>query len=156
MFQTQARRRHNDMKRLLSITTAVCLCCIGVLVGQAIAAAPTATTGSAQGVTSSSATVTGSVNPNGEETTYAFQFGTTTAYGLQTSTKSAGSGNTAHDVSAALTGLRAGTTYHYRLIATNGSGTTVGGDQTFTTSGSPPAKASPATVTTGGATGVGR
>jgi Fibronectin type III domain len=144
------------MKRLLATTLALSLCCMGGLVGRAIAVgAPVVTTGTAKDLTTSSATVTGTVNPNGQSTTFAVQFGTTTGYGLQTSAKSVGSGGTAQDVSAALTGLRPGTTYHFRVIATNASGTTVGGDATFTTSGSPPRNASPPTVTTGAATGVG-
>jgi hypothetical protein len=145
------------MKRLLATTLVLSLCSIGGLVGRATAAgAPIVTTGTAHSVTTTSATVTGTVNPNGLSTTFSFQFGTTTGYGFQTSAKSIGSGDTAQDVSGTLTGLRPGTTYHFRVIATNASGTTVGGDQTFTTSGSPPAPASPATVTTGATTGVGR
>jgi hypothetical protein len=123
--------------------------------GATAATAPTATTGPAQSVTTSSATVTGTVNPNGQSTTFSFQFGTTTGYGLQTSATSAGSGATDQDVSASLTGLRPGTTYHYRVIATNATGTTVGGDRTFTTPGSPPATAKPPAATTRGATDVG-
>ena len=33
-----------------------------------------------------------------------------------------------------LSGLAPGTTYHFRVVATNGIGTTNGADQTFTTS----------------------
>lgn len=44
-----------------------------------------------------------------------------------------------------LTGLLAGTTYHYALVATNSAGSTVGPDYTFTTA--PP---TPPTVATGG------
>jgi hypothetical protein len=125
------------------------------LIGLATAASPpVVTTGTVQGITSNSATVKGTVNPNGQSTTWAIQYGTTAAYGLQTSAKSAGSGSTEQNVSENLTGLRAGTTYHYRVIATNASGTTVGADRTFTTTGSPPS-ASPPTATTGNATGVG-
>jgi hypothetical protein len=109
-------------------------------------------------VTASSATVAGSVNPNGESTTYSFQFGTTTGYGSQTSPVSVGSGTGEVTVSRTITGLTAGTTYHYRLIATNKSGTTVGADRTFTTSGPPPPppKSPPPTASTGGADAIGR
>ena len=44
-----------------------------------------------------------------------------------------------------------GTTYHYRLVATNGAGTTIGADRTFTTAGNPPPS-----VATGPATQVGK
>jgi hypothetical protein len=125
------------------------------LVVPAIAAAPSATTGAATSVTTSSAKVAGTVNPNGEATTYAFQFGTTTAYGQQTNPQSAGSGSQGQAVSETLTGLRPGTTYHYRVIATNASATTVGGDGTFTTSGTMPPAAPPPDVATGGATSIG-
>lgn len=135
---------------------------LGIAVGAqfaatALAAAPGATTGAASNVTSSSAHLAGAVNPNGDSTTYAFQFGTTTAYGSQTNSQPAGSGTTEQDVSANVTGLRSGTTYHYRLVATNTSGTTVGSDQTFATSGAPPPppKQPPPTVSTRAATGVG-
>jgi hypothetical protein len=126
--------------------------------GQAVAAAPGATTGPAASLTSSSANVTGSVNPNGETTTYSFQFGKTTAYGFQTNPQSAGSGTQSQLVSGTLTGLDPGTTYHYRLIATNASGTTVGTDLTFTTLGTqpPPPASPPPTATTRTAVGIGR
>ena len=42
---------------------------------------PTATTGTASNQAQSSATVSGTVNPNGTDTSYFFQYGTTTAYG---------------------------------------------------------------------------
>ena len=45
------------------------------------AGAPTVTTGTASAVTAASATVGGTVNPNGRRTTYHFDYGTTTAYG---------------------------------------------------------------------------
>jgi hypothetical protein len=60
-------------------------------------------------------------------------------------------------VSSTLTGLRAGTTYHYRLIATNATGTTVGMDATFTTLGAPPPPPPPPPIAnTGAAISVGR
>jgi hypothetical protein len=120
------------------------------------AGAPIVTAGPASGLTASSADVSATINPNGQATTYAFQFGTTTGYGSQTSVRSAGSDSTNHAVSSTITGLRAGTTYHYRAIATNASGTTVGTDAVFTTSGPPPPpppKPPPAAVT-GPATNV--
>lgn len=102
---------------------------------------PTAVTGSASSIGPSTATVSGTVNPNGQATTYHFDYGTTTGYGAQAPAPpdpSAGSGTTNQSVSANLTGLTASTTYHYRLVATNASGTTTAADQTFiTTSGNP-------------------
>jgi hypothetical protein len=145
-------------RRRLTGATALGVCVIAQLAATASAdaVAPTATTGPAASLTSSSANVTGTVNPNGETTTYSFQFGTTTGYGSQTNPQTAGAGTADQVVSATLTGLRAGTTYHYRLIATNASGTTVGTDLTFATLGAPPPPPPPPpTVTTRSATSVG-
>src|SRR5689334_8096702 len=99
----------------------------------ALAAAPSATTGAASGVDHESATVHGTVNPQGQATTYHFEYGTTSAYGSQTTDTSAGSGTSNADVSAALGGLKANTTYHYRLVAASSQGTTDGADRSFTT-----------------------
>jgi YVTN family beta-propeller protein len=97
--------------------------------------APAVTTTAASGVTSSGATVGGSVNPEGQAATYQFDYGTTTRYGssVPSPARSAGSGTSAVTESASLTGLRPGTTYHYRIEATNATGTTHGPDRTFTT-----------------------
>ena len=87
-----------------------------------------------------SASLAGSVNPNGEPTTYFFEYGPTTAYGTHTSQGSAGKSKSPQPVAATLGGLDASTTYHYRLVATSKKGTTRGSDHTFTTldSSSPP------------------
>jgi hypothetical protein len=95
--------------------------------------APGATTGSASSITTTGASVSGSVNPNAQATTYQFQFGTSTSYGSSTAVTSAGSGTSATAVSSALTGLKPNTTYHYRIVATNATGTTNGADATFKT-----------------------
>lgn len=94
---------------------------------------PGVTTGSASHVSSSAATVSGSVNPNGSATTYQVQFGPSTAYGYSSAPVSAGSGNANLPVSVTLGGLKPRTTYHYRLVASTAHTTVVGGDQTFTT-----------------------
>ncbi len=79
--------------------------------------------------------LTGSVNPKGLETHYRFEYGTTTAYGksVPATEGSAGSGTTSQIVAQTVLGLERETTYHYRLVATNSSGTIDGEDQTFTT-----------------------
>lgn len=93
---------------------------------------PIATTLAATAVTLNSATLNGAVNPNGLATTYYFQWGTTVSYGNVTPTLSAGSGSANVSVSANLSTLVAGTTYHYRVVAVNSDGTTYGTDLTFT------------------------
>lgn len=102
------------------------------------ASSPAVTTGGVSGRHSTSATLNGTVNPNGSATNYFFQWGTTTAYGAVSSTHSAGSGTSAVAVHTTASTLAPGTTYHYRLVASNGAGTTTGADRTFTTTGHPP------------------
>jgi uncharacterized delta-60 repeat protein len=98
---------------------------------------PTVTTGPASGMTTSKAEVSGSANPNGQTTSYHFDYGTSIAYGSQTSAASAGSGSAAIAVSARLSGLASNTTYHYRLVASNAAGVSHGTDRTFRTSNQP-------------------
>jgi hypothetical protein len=100
-------------------------------------AAPVAVTGAATGVTVTSATLTGTVDPNGRATTWYFEYGTSTSYGSRTSAKSAGSGTTATGVSEAVSNLRPGRVYHYRLVARSDGGTSRGADRTFSTAGPP-------------------
>ena len=90
-------------------------------------------TGAASAVTTDSATVAGSVNPNGASVSASFQFGTTTAYGQSTPAQRTGPDNTVDQFSAPLSGLPAGTTIHYRAVAVSDFGTFVGADQTFRT-----------------------
>lgn len=96
-------------------------------------ALPTVTTGSASAVTASSATVAGTANPNGVATKYHIDYGTTSGYETATSEQSAGSGTSAVPVSANLTKLKPGTTYHYRVVATTPTGNAIGEDKTFRT-----------------------
>ena len=67
-----------------------------------------------------------------------FQFGNTTAYGQSTPVQKLGPDNAPDTFSAALAGLPAGTTIHYRAIATGDFGTLAGADQTLKTSSPPP------------------
>ena len=111
-------------------------------------AAPTATTGGSSGIGQAGATLNGSVNPEGQDTSYWFEYGTTSDYGFQTGPVDAGSGTGNVSATTTLSSLSSGTTYHYRLVSVSAGGTTLGADQTFTTT-TPPA------VTTGAATNVG-
>jgi hypothetical protein len=83
-------------------------------------------------------TLDGEVRPVGVETEYYFEYGTTTAYGSRTTEVSAGSGDEFVKVGAPLTGLAPGTSYHYRLVATNSRGTTIGEGKAFETLGGKP------------------
>ena len=119
-------------------------------------AKPTVTAKGATNVTGSGATANASVNPKGLQTTYYFKYGPTTSYGKRTPTRSLAAGTTAQAVSAALTGLTSGTTYHYRVVATNALGTTTGGDRSFKTKGVAPTKPAAPGVLTANATSIGR
>jgi hypothetical protein len=101
------------------------------------ASPPSVATGFASPVSTTFARLNGSINPGGQATIWYFDFGTTTSYGTKTAVKSAGSGTRGTAVSIAVSGLAVSTTYHYRLVASNGTGTTLGGDRTFTTAGPP-------------------
>jgi hypothetical protein len=92
-------------------------------------------TGLASGISETGATLQATVNPQGQATTYHFNYGPTTAYGsvLPSPDASAGSGNTGQPVQQALTGLTPGTEYHFQIAASSAGGTSYGADETFAT-----------------------
>jgi len=95
---------------------------------------PTVLTNVATNLTPSSATLNGTVNPNGGVTSVTIQYGLTNAYGTSTAaTPGTLNGFTATDVALSISGLTPYTTYHYRVVATNIAGTTYGNDMQFTT-----------------------
>ncbi|MEA2375880.1 MAG: hypothetical protein QOD53_2343 [Thermoleophilaceae bacterium] len=96
-----------------------------------------AVTGAASAITLTNATISGVVTPNGLTTSYHFEYGPTTSYGKSTPAAGAGAGGAGVPVIAALTGLKPDKTFHYRLVATNALGTTLGLDKTFTTAHDP-------------------
>ena len=95
--------------------------------------APTAVTGAATHVTKSSAVLNGQVQPGGQPTAYFFQYGTSQHYVNVTAVLH--SGTVAQAVSSLITHLKAGTVYHYRLVAINDSGSSFGADRTFRSRG---------------------
>ncbi|MGA8363232.1 MAG: fibronectin type III domain-containing protein [Solirubrobacteraceae bacterium] len=100
--------------------------------------APAVTTEAATSIEYRQANLNGSVNPNGPDAHYYFQYGTTTGYGSATLEGDAGYGDSNTGESATITGLKPGTTYHYRLVANSWVGTTDGPDKEFTTPIPPP------------------
>jgi hypothetical protein len=94
----------------------------------------------ASAVTATGATLNASINPEGSGVEDChFEYGTTTAYGLQAPcAPSPGSGISALEVSAQIVGLHPGTVYHFRVAATNPIGTSHGTDRTFATPANPP------------------
>jgi DNA-binding beta-propeller fold protein YncE len=105
----------------------------------------------ASAVTATTATLHATIDPENSPTTYHFNYGTTTAYGSQAPEPDAqgGTGLEEEAVSTTITGLQPLTTYHFQIVAENGTGgPTAGVDQTFTTLPPPPL------VSTGGVVSV--
>jgi hypothetical protein len=97
---------------------------------------PTATTGKAQDIAPTHVAVQGLINPNNSPTTYYFEYGPTTAYGISiplTQDGDAGSGTAVSSAVQRIIGLQSDTNYHYRLVAMNQAGIVYGQDRTFTT-----------------------
>lgn len=145
-----ARRQGSLLVRVAAGAAAVVLASLS-LGGSPVWAAspqpPLVTTGSASAVHSTSAILNGSANPQRSGTTVSFQYGTS-GYTKSTAAQSIGGGINPVPFQIAVSGLAPGTTYHFRAVATNGNGTSYGGDQTFTTPSAAPI------VTTGGASSL--
>lgn len=119
----------------------------------AAATAPAVATAAASQVTASSARLNGRVDPNGQSTTYSFQYGLTNKYGMSTAVAPAGSGDTAVSARADIGGLKANTVYHFRIVASNATGVSSGADKSFRTSKIPQSLslvAAPSPVSFGG------
>jgi phosphodiesterase/alkaline phosphatase D-like protein len=116
------------------------------------ASAPTTQTLAASNVARTTANLNGRVNPNGSDTTYWFEYGTTADLGSVTASQSAGNGTASQSASVSLSGLEPLTKYYYRVNAQNQYGTVNGAITSFTTSG--PRAPGTATVTTGSATNI--
>jgi len=97
---------------------------------------PTALTTEATFIKTNGALLNGVINANNLSTSISFEYGLTTSYGnTVTASQSPILGSIDTSVSALISGLTDSTTYHYRVIATNLVGTTIGNDATFTTLG---------------------
>ena len=83
----------------------------------------------ASGITNTEATISASMSlAQAQATSPVFSYGTSLAYGTSVKAVASQSG-----LSARLTGLACGTTYHYTVTAQNSIGSSSGGDMTFTT-----------------------
>jgi hypothetical protein len=110
--------------------------------------ATAATTNAASSISTTGATLNGTINANSASTTVTFQYGTTTSYGnTATATPGTVTGNVNTLVSKAITGLSPNTTYHYCVTAVSSAGTTNGSDMTFTTGSVVPAAGSFSNIT---------
>ncbi len=102
---------------------------------------PTVVTKAASSITQTTGTLNATVNPNGAEVSKCeFEYGTTTCLRIERrrAPPCRARATSAVAVSAAITGLTANTTYHFRVVATNSSGTSKGADETFKTLPNPP------------------
>jgi len=115
---------------------------VGTSVGSdltfATPAPPEVATSAATGITSTNATLNGTVNPNGDVASAYFRYGLTTNYGSYSATNSLAATNGTLSVSNLVTSLAPGTTYHFQLVAGNNAGTNAGMDLLFTTASSQP------------------
>jgi hypothetical protein len=104
-------------------------------------AAPAIASESVANVEATAATLEAQVDPDGIATTYRFEYGPTEAYGASTPTSAlTGADNVDQGASARINGLQPGSTYHYRVVASNPespAGGTVGPDRTLRTPSAP-------------------
>ncbi len=109
---------------------------------------PQAASGPASAAGTTSATITGSVNPDGQPAVYTFEAGlyegAATQYGV-VFTATVDAATTAVPESVGLSGLQPGATYAYRIKITSGYGTAYGETLTFTTQGLPVVLSAPTT-----------
>lgn len=102
--------------------------------------APTIMSESVETVEATAATLQAEIDPGGAATTYRFEYGTGESYGQSTpESASIGEGETGHVVTTRITGLQPGTTYHYRVVASNVESPDgiAGADKTLTTNPAP-------------------
>jgi peptidoglycan/xylan/chitin deacetylase (PgdA/CDA1 family) len=136
----QIPRRNAIKATLLTLVPAtLVLATCTVQAAAAAGSAPAVTTLPASGIGSSSATLTGTVNPGGLATTAWFQWGTLAKYTSSTPPASIPAGKTAVKVSATITGLTPATGYRFQVVAKNAKGTKYAGPATFTTLTTAPA-----------------
>jgi BNR repeat-containing family member/PKD domain/Concanavalin A-like lectin/glucanases superfamily len=95
-------------------------------------AAPTVYSGGASGTT-----VHGAVDPENQATNWRVEYGPTPEYGAMTQFDSLPGDDVLHQVDAELPGLEPGRLYHYRLVASNASGTTEGEDRVMVAGSTP-------------------
>jgi DNA-binding beta-propeller fold protein YncE len=103
-------------------------------------APPIVTMNAPSAITTNGVTFSGTVNPQGADTRYRFEYGPTAAYGksIPVEAPSVGSGLQAVPISVTVSGLSAETTYHARLSAWNSAGSRDTADRAFSTKAHPP------------------
>ena len=129
-FQTIPTPAQNNLMKTPPLIAVTILCILSATPRSS--AATSVTTQPAGNLSPNNATLNGTVTPGGQSTSVYFEFGATINYGNLTALTSIGSGGSARSVSARVTGLLAGSAYHFRAVATNSSGITQGNDLEFT------------------------
>jgi hypothetical protein len=107
---------------------------------------PAAATGATGALQTDGATLAGVANARTQTTSSHFEYGSTTAYGAATAAQGLAATSSDQGVTSILSGLASESTYHYRLVAVNATGTTFGADQTFKTLAAPPSPSVAATT----------
>lgn len=104
-------------------------------IGSGVNTTASVTSGNANGITQTTATVAGTIPSTGcsAVTAYGIEYSTTNNFPTGTGTQTASTNLSGIDFSSALNGLSAGTVYYYRAYATNAGGTTYGSQLSFTT-----------------------
>jgi hypothetical protein len=97
---------------------------------------PAISTLGVDGITGTSAHVTGTANARGTAATYYLEYGTSTSYGTKTPVTSLAATTNDVDLGMTITGLSTSTLYHVRFVIVNSIGTVPGDDLTFTTAAS--------------------
>jgi hypothetical protein len=125
-------------RTIRSIGMASVVCAVALAAPAVAAARPAVTTGGASSVAQTTATVAGTIDPNGAAANYFFQYGPSKVYGAQTPETGVAVGRKPVKVSGALAGLAPATRYHYRLVGRGpAGGLAFGADRTFTTKRQP-------------------
>jgi len=108
--------------------------------GAGINSAPSVTTGAASAITTTTATIAGTITATGCTSilTYGFEYSIVNGFPNGTGTQVASTNLAGGNFTSGLSSLTPGTTYYYKAYATNGSGTTYGTQQSFTTAAPPP------------------
>lgn len=99
---------------------------------------PTVVTEAASEIQRRSATLNGTLNPEGKASEYHYDYGPETSYGKTTAAQSAGSASTAEPAPSEVEGLIPNTLYHFRVVGSNAQGSIVGEDRALMTEAAPP------------------
>ncbi|MBJ7327391.1 MAG: Ig-like domain-containing protein, partial [Chthoniobacterales bacterium] len=106
-----------------------------------LAVKPAVTTLAATNVAVTTAVLPGTVNPNGSDTSFFFEYGTNTSFAASTASQAAGSGTAVVALTATLSNLSAGQTYYYRAAGSNSFGLSYGSTLSVSAGLPPPSAA---------------